>query len=307
MSKILAAALLVALATPIAAQHANAPLVQDGNITVDTLDFHANLLRVPEERRGDVRTSYDRVASLVDNIFITRSLAERAREQGLDKDPVVQRRIQQAADAVLADQYVSRLDREIAAVDFEQRARELYRADPKRFVTDEHVNIQQILVNLHGRTRAQALERARMIAQKARAGEDGFLTLAMQYSDDPEKRGNRGDLGFNSPKSLVEPIRKALDGMKPGQVSEPIESEHGFHIIKFIERRKGEQLSFEAVREQIINAERARLQKQRIDQVVMQVRSSPTTVIHRENVEALVIPVPPEVAAGKVREQASKK
>jgi parvulin-like peptidyl-prolyl isomerase len=299
MNRLLLPAALLGALLPLAAASqetkANKPLVVDGPLVVDTEDFKASLLRIPEERRGDILLSYDRIAGLVDNIFIIRSLAARAREAGLDKDPLVQRRIEQSTEAVLADLYAAKLEKEVVDVNLEQRARELYRADPAKFRVDETVRLHHILVNMQGRTREQALARASMIAEKARAEPEEFLSFAQQYSDDPDKRGNRGDLGFAYPSALSQGIRTAIATMKPGQISDPVETEHGFHVIKFIERKPAEQLKFEQVREGIIRAEKAKLQKQRVDQLVTQIRSSSTVTVHRDNVEALVIPVPPNL------------
>lgn len=283
---------------------AETPLVVDGKVTVDVADFHAGIHRAPEERRIELRTSYDRIATVVDNLFITRSLAERARAEGLDKDPTVQRRMQQAAEGILMDVYRNKVLREVNAIDLDQRARELYRADPSKFVLDEHVHIQHILVNLVGRTREQGLARAKMIAEKAQAQPNDFLTFAQQYSDDPERRGNRGDLGLNSPKSFSENLRNALATMKPGQVSEPIETEHGFHIVKFIERQPARPLPFEVVKEQLVRTERQQLFKQRMDQIVMEIRNSPTVTTYPDNVQALVVPLPAELT-GKPAGQAA--
>ena len=302
----LLAALAFAITSAMAAQQASAPiLVEDRDVKVDRLDFEASLLRIPEDTRGNILMSYDRVASMVDNIFIARVLASKARESGIDKEPLVQRRMEQAAEAVLADVYVARLERDAIQTNLEQRARELYRADPSKYKTEEQVHIQQILVNMHGRTRDQATERAKMIAAKAQAGED-FLTLAGQYSDDSEKRINKGDLGFTSPKALAAGIRNALAPLKPGQVIGPVETEHGFHVVKLVERKAPQQLTYDMVREQIVRTEKARLTKERISQLLTQVRSSPTATVHRENVEALVVPLPPELTSGKVQEQAAK-
>ena len=306
MKRLLAAAAFLAAFPHSAAAQGNAPLIEDGKVVVDSTDFHANLLRIPPERRGDVRTAYDRVATIVDGVFVTRSLAEKAREAGLDKDPLVQRRMQQVAEAVLADAYASRIEREVAALDLEQRARELYRADASKYVTEDQVHLQHVLVNMQGRTRDQALERAAMVAQKAKAGED-FATLAEHYSDDASKAKNRGNLGMSSLKALVEPMRKAVQAMKPGQVSDPIETEFGFHVVKLVAAKPPEPMKFEAVRDEIVRVERARLQKQRMDQLVMQVRSSPTVVVHRERVEDLVIPLPESILGGKALQQVPKK
>ena len=89
-------------------------------------DFEGNMLRIPESRRDEVRMSYDRVATIVDNMFIARSLAARAREAGLDKDPAVQKRLQQVQDGVLADLYVQKVEKEVPRANLDAaRARTL--------------------------------------------------------------------------------------------------------------------------------------------------------------------------------------
>lgn len=267
------------------------PLIVDGRVVVDAGDFEGNMLRIPEDKRAEFRTSYERIATVVDNMFISRSLAERARQMGLDKDPAVQRRLQQVQDGVLADLYVQKYEKDVAVGNLDQRARELYLADRARYVTPEEVHVQHILVKPTGRTWEDARQRAREAVQKARAGED-FLALATRYSDDPEKAKNGGDLGFSSPGSFVEPVRNAIAGLKKkGDIAGPVESEYGFHVVRLVERKEPKPIPYETVAKRIIEAERERIRKQRVEALVRDVRSSSTVVVHRDNVEKLVTPV----------------
>ncbi len=283
----------------------NTPLIADGKVVVDSTDFEGNMLRIPEDKRDEVRMSRERVASIVSNMFIARSLATRAREAGLDKDPAVQKRLQQIQDGFLADLYVQKVEKEISTPNLEQRARELYKAEQAKYVTKEEVHVQHILVNLAGRTRETALERARKAAEEARAGED-FLAVATRYSDDPDKRNNGGDLGFNSPTSFVEPVRKAIGNMKSkGEIAGPVESEFGFHVLKFVDRKPAKPIPYEAVSKRIIEAERERLKKQRTEALVAEVHNSPTVVTHNDNVTKLVIPVDPEIARRAMEEKSA--
>lgn len=284
---------------------ANTPLIANGPIVVDSSDFEGNMLRIPENRRDEVRMSYERVATIVDNMFIARSLAARARELGLDKDPAVQKRLQQVQDGVLADLYVQKMEKEAIPRNLDQRARELYRAEQAKFVTKEEVYVQHILVNLSGRTRATALERAREALEQARSGED-FLSVATRYSDDPDKKRNGGDLGYNSPNTFVEPVRKAIGAMKTkGEIVGPVESEFGFHILKFVDRKPSVPIKYEAVAKGIIEAEQERLKKQRTEDLIREVRSSPSVVVHRENVEKLVVPVDPAMVQRAIEEKSA--
>ena len=266
------------------------PLVVEGDVRVDAADFQGNLLRIPEEKRGGFAMSYDRVASVVDNIFIARSLAKKAREAGMDKDPAVQARLRQVQEAFLADMYVQKAEKEASIdIDLERRAREIYVAEKEKFMTDEEVHVQQILVGIVCRTRGAARDLAKKALAEARAGAD-FTDLAERYSDPGEKAFKGGDIGTGPVKKLVEPVREALAKMKPGEISEPVESQFGIHVLKLIERVPPTVRPFEAVKMQIMLAERARLQKKRVEEMVGGVRNSPTVVTYRDNVESLVAP-----------------
>src|SRR5258706_14980428 len=81
------------------------PLIVDGSITVDAADFEGNILRIPEKNRGEFRMSYERVAAVVDNVFVARALAANAPQAGLDQDPAVPRRRTPLQDPRLADPY----------------------------------------------------------------------------------------------------------------------------------------------------------------------------------------------------------
>jgi parvulin-like peptidyl-prolyl isomerase len=183
------------------------------------------------------------------------------------------------------------LQKEALAVNLEQRARELYLLDKAKFVVPEAVHVQHILIGPGWRTREMARARADEACAKLKAGED-FLAVAATYSDDPEKSLNKGDLGFNPPSRFVPAVRDQIAKMtRKGEISAPVESEYGYHIIRFLERQPAQALPFEAVNKGLMANEREKLVKQKLDAAVTEVRSSPTATAHRENVEALVVPI----------------
>jgi len=266
------------------------PLIVEGGTRVEAADFEGNLLRIPAEKRASFAMSYDRVAAVVDNIFIARSLARRAQEAGLDKDPAVQARMKQVQEAFLADLYVQKLEKEGSVdLDLERRARELYAADKDKYMTDEEAHVEQILIGMVCRTRNAARDLAKKAAAEARAGAS-FTDLAAKYNDPGEKALRGGDIGTGPVKRLVEPVRVALAKMKPGDISEPVESQFGMHVLKLVERKPATAKPFEAVKAEIIAGEKARLQKKRVEESVGAIRNSTTVVTYRENVEKLVAP-----------------
>jgi parvulin-like peptidyl-prolyl isomerase len=85
----------------------------------------------------------------------------------------------------------------------------------------------------------QARAKAEEVFKRLKAGED-FATLAKEYSSDPGSKENGGDLGWFGHGKMVPEFEKAAFTLQPGQVSDIIESQFGFHIIKVEGRRNGD-------------------------------------------------------------------
>jgi len=289
-----AACIAVILAFPLHAGTlpADTPVIVDGPVKIDAGDIEGYMLRVPEEHRVGVRSSRDRIAGIADNLFIARSFAARARELGLDKDAAVQRRLVQLQDGLLADLYMQHIDKTAPVIDLEPRARELYLANPSRFKVPEQVHVHHILIGLNGRTRDMAEERARKVYEEAKSGKEDFLALAARLSEDPGKKRNGGDMGYAAPDSYVAPLAKRIAAMTTkDEVSEPVESSFGFHIVRFIDRRKERVRTFDEVKKSLIGDEKERLAKKQREEVVTQIRSSKTVTVHLDKLDALVNPV----------------
>jgi hypothetical protein len=81
------------------------------------------------------------------------------------------------------------------------------------------------------RTKEEALALAKDLAEKIKGGAD-FATLAREHSDCPSGKEKGGDLGVFPANRMVPEFSRAVLAMEPGQVSEPVESPFGYHIIK---------------------------------------------------------------------------
>jgi parvulin-like peptidyl-prolyl isomerase len=124
-----------------------------------------------------------------------------------------------------------------------------------------------IRVSITGEDSSRARDLALQVRQKALAG-DSFAQLARMYSDDPTTRDSGGALGEFFLKGLAPPYSTAIAGLKSGGVSEPILSEHGYHIIKVLERVDEKVPSYEELQDDIRNYLYADKMKKRLEDFV---------------------------------------
>lgn len=90
-------------------------------------------------------------------------------------------------------------------------------------------------------------EEAKKILERVKAGED-FNKLAMEFSIDPSAKENSGELGYFSIGDMVPEFEKAAFALEPGQISDLVQSQFGFHIIKVEDKKI---LSFDEAKAQI--------------------------------------------------------
>jgi peptidyl-prolyl cis-trans isomerase D len=98
----------------------------------------------------------------------------------------------------------------------------------------------------------EQLAKAEEILEKARSGED-FAALATQHSEGPTA-ANGGDLGFFTQGQMVKPFNDAVFSMEPGEISEVVKTDFGYHIIKLEEIQLGGVTPIEDAKDEIISA-----------------------------------------------------
>jgi peptidyl-prolyl cis-trans isomerase SurA len=77
----------------------------------------------------------------------------------------------------------------------------------------------------------------RQLRERIEHGED-FATLARSHSQDPGSASEGGDLGWVTPGEMVPEFEQAMDQLANGQISEPVQSRFGWHLIQVLERRE---------------------------------------------------------------------
>jgi len=97
---------------------------------------------------------------------------------------------------------------------------------------------------------AAALAKANEVEVQLKSGKD-FAALAKQYSADPGSAAQGGDLGWAEKGAYVAPFADALFAMQAGQISDPVKTQYGYHIIKLDEIRPAHVRSLDEVRSEI--------------------------------------------------------
>ncbi len=115
-------------------------------------------------------------------------------------------------------------------------AKQYYDAHKSEFSIPEERSASHILIPLaKDATKAQideAKDKADKIVAELRKSPGKFAELAKKYSGDPGSAANGGNLGFFKQGTMVKPFDDAVFSMKPGEISEPVHSEFGFHVIR---------------------------------------------------------------------------
>ncbi|BDU17274.1 peptidyl-prolyl cis-trans isomerase [Lysobacter auxotrophicus] len=137
----------------------------------------------------------------------------------------------------------------------EATLRHRYDQEKARFVEAEQRLASHILVRVDEKadaaTQKAAEDKAKRLAEQAKAPGADFAALARANSDDTGSQVAGGDLGWVAKGMMVGPFENALFAMKAGEISGPVKSEFGWHVIQLREVQTGSQQTFEQVRDQL--------------------------------------------------------
>lgn len=175
-------------------------------------------------------------------------LARQARLLGVSVEELTAELNEQA----VAKQVVDR-ELEPKAMASTEAARAFYEENPAEFEAPERVRAAHVLLStqteggteLSETEKAEKLALAKEIVEKARNGDD-FAALAKEYSDDPGSKDNGGEYTFPRGQ-MVKPFEDSAFSMAPGEVSDVVTTQYGYHVIKVLEKLPADMRKFEEV------------------------------------------------------------
>ncbi len=133
--------------------------------------------------------------------------------------------------------------------------RRYYDENASRWMTAEQRRAHHILIvaeaDKPAAERAKAREKAEALLKDLRARPSAFEELARANSQDPGSAERGGDLDYFGRGAMVKPFEDAVFAMQPGEISNIVETDFGFHIIRLDDVRGGERPPFESVRAEV--------------------------------------------------------
>ncbi len=277
-------------------------LLHTAKVKVTRGDYDTQLLRLPPDARGGFGANIDRINALLRALLLEKTLAQSARDTGLDKDPEVQRQVKAEVERVLAaaqmQRNVAKWEAEFnARPNLEQAAKERWLTREDRFRGPDDVKVTVIRYSATGGSIEAAKAKATAARERILQGGDMSAIAKAESNDASASAG--GKLDWRSLRSLADLglPRGASVPREKGEVSRVIEGPDAVWLVRLDDRRPGAKRDFEDVKPQIIADLRRDYVEQQQQTLQRSVRDDPSIVVNQPAVDALVVRIDGAVAA----------
>jgi peptidyl-prolyl cis-trans isomerase C len=251
------------LATALPASAGEFVPMTDGKSTISIPEVRLELEGVPADVRA--RVGKAQMQRFVESQLSDRRIAEAAEKAGIANQGEVKQRIVKARRDVIIKAYMDAQVAKIASElpkDLDSLGRERYERDKDAYKQAEAIRAAHILV-VPGDNDAAAKAKAEKLLGELKGGAN-FAELAKANSDDKGSAGSGGELpGWMEKGKLVPAFEKVAYELKPNELSSVVKSQYGYHIIKLLEHRPAKVMSFDEVKDQVVDAVRKQLVSER--------------------------------------------
>ena len=171
-------------------------------------------------------------------------------------------------------------------IDWESSAKEEYRANAARYMRPDLVKASHILVKVEERSEREALDLIESLHGKLLEGAD-FAALAREFSEDSSAQGG-GNLGYFKYGTMDPAFESAVFELQEnGDISKPVRSQFGYHIIMLTGRKEGQKIPYEEVKADIIDGLQTKMGDRLWQEKIVRLRSSPDIVYDQRTLTGL--------------------
>jgi peptidylprolyl isomerase len=233
-----------------------------GNQELRALDMKRMIDAQPPEVRKQLSTDLGAMDRLVRNELVRQSILAEAKQQGWDKKPDVVYLMERARETALLQAYVNSLARPAGAYPSEDEIKGYYEASKDSLTVPGEYQLAQIFVaspeSADKAAAAAAQKKVADLAARVQRAPADFGKIAKEASEHKDSAPKGGELGWVPEPQLLPEIRTAVVRMTKGEVSAPIRSAAGWHVVRLIDRKPSVVRPLAEVREQIIATMRLR-------------------------------------------------
>lgn len=209
----------------------SAVVAKVGREEITKEDLIKSLENVPPNQRIIYLSSPQKLREYLDSYINQIILYKEAERKGIDRREDIKENLERYRRRLL-----------IQAIGQEMGGQKISEEDIKNYYNPNSKNLEQIrishvFITAKGITKDEARAKAELVAKRARAGEK-FENLVDQFSEDSTSKKRGGDIGYISRERLSPEIENKIFSLKEGEISDPIETENGFHVIKVTEGAK---------------------------------------------------------------------
>ena len=195
--------------------------------------------------------------ALRDDLINLEVISQAAAKNDVAKQPEVGQQLELARQSILAGAYMQDYAKNHPIGD--DALKQEYEALKKR-VGNKEFKLSHILVETED-------EAKKVEAELKKGGK--FAKVAKAHSKDPGSKDNGGDLGWNVPANFVQPFGDAVVTLSKGQISAPVQTQYGWHVIKLEDTRELKVPTFDEVKPNI----EKRLQQQALQKAIEDMRA----------------------------------
>lgn len=215
-------------------------LVHRDGVLLTGENFAGFLKTIPIEHRWGFLQSEQRIRATLESLLLQQDLLSQALDSGFLEDEELQAALFHVVSAEIGRRYIMHLAETEKLQSYEQQARELFLADPEAFRGTPTWTFRHILLVVPSPdAEVETVDRLMALRERLESGEESFEELALTYSDDETVADNNGLLESVHLSQLDPQFAAALQSLPVGQLSAPVRSQFGWHLIELVSENEG--------------------------------------------------------------------
>jgi peptidylprolyl isomerase len=291
LEKLRLPSLIIGLALCTAAAAADELVGKMGDVELRSTELKAIINEQPPDVRHQLASEPAALERLVRSELMRKAVLSEAKQKGWDKRAELQPIIERARDQVVVSSFVGNVAKPAESYPSDDEIKQFYEGNKAQLLAPPQFQLAQIFQPAPDGDKAKSEEARKKIAEVsaklAKPGAD-FAKLAKENSAHKESADKGGELGWISEEQMVPEIRKVVTGMNKGDVSQPIKTNAGWHLIKLLDKKPAATRPLADIRANLVVAMRNRKSQE----------------MERAYLEALSIKLPPtlnQIELGKVQ------